>query len=415
MTRRCAGSRPLAATYYVAPSQHLGLEPLTATARVQRRPARSLGGDPGARAARARAEQLPAAAGDALSDAGRRAGRPRAGSRRDPDRGRAGARDSGARSSSACRNRRARTTITRRAGALARMTALPGAGGITAAWKMRVATGRRLRLGARRGSAATSRRRSSGEAALDGSVPPYSIPHVSDRSASPCRSPFEAGYMRGSPAARVRLLHRKLHRRAGARRGHGAAGVPDVAARRQSAARALPPGRGAARRNGTAAGAAARWASPAARPSARTSGWSPTRPSATTSGSRSTGWSPRSIAAASINPGLVDAADRRRADLGAGPGDRPGARMGRRNAARAAARRARPAADRRHARDRRRSSFRATAPPGGVSGLGTTVLAPAVANAIYAGTGKRMRALPFDPMARMTARPSRSRRGSASC
>jgi isoquinoline 1-oxidoreductase beta subunit len=38
-------------------------------------------------------------------------------------------------------------------------------------------------------------------------------------------------------------------------------------------------------------------------------------------------------------------------------------------------------------------------PPGGISGLGTTVVAPAVANAIYAATGKRMRALPFDPMA----------------
>jgi isoquinoline 1-oxidoreductase beta subunit len=35
-------------------------------------------------------------------------------------------------------------------------------------------------------------------------------------------------------------------------------------------------------------------------------------------------------------------------------------------------------------------------PPGGVSGLGTTVLAPAVANAIFAGTGRRLRDLPFD-------------------
>ena len=37
-------------------------------------------------------------------------------------------------------------------------------------------------------------------------------------------------------------------------------------------------------------------------------------------------------------------------------------------------------------------------PPGGVSGLGMAVLAPALANAIAASTGKRLRNLPFDPM-----------------
>jgi isoquinoline 1-oxidoreductase beta subunit len=37
--------------------------------------------------------------------------------------------------------------------------------------------------------------------------------------------------------------------------------------------------------------------------------------------------------------------------------------------------------------------------PGGISGLGCIPLAPAVANAIHAGSGRRLRALPFDLMA----------------
>jgi isoquinoline 1-oxidoreductase subunit beta len=37
--------------------------------------------------------------------------------------------------------------------------------------------------------------------------------------------------------------------------------------------------------------------------------------------------------------------------------------------------------------------------PGGLSGLGTLPVAPAVANAIHSGSGKRMRSLPFDMMA----------------
>ncbi|MDV3256549.1 MAG: molybdopterin-dependent oxidoreductase [Sphingomonas sp.] len=42
--------------------------------------------------------------------------------------------------------------------------------------------------------------------------------------------------------------------------------------------------------------------------------------------------------------------------------------------------------------------IRSDAGPGGISGLGMAVLAPAVANALAAGTGKRLRNLPFDPM-----------------
>jgi isoquinoline 1-oxidoreductase beta subunit len=39
-----------------------------------------------------------------------------------------------------------------------------------------------------------------------------------------------------------------------------------------------------------------------------------------------------------------------------------------------------------------------SAEPGGINGLGVAVLAPAVANAIHAGTGRRLRTLPFDVM-----------------
>ena len=82
-------------------------------------------------------------------------------------------------------------------GALARMTALPGEGGITAAWQMRVATADGL------GSAlarldGTDAPEKLGPTALDGAVPPYGIPHVRIEAVH-APLPFPAGYMRGSP------------------------------------------------------------------------------------------------------------------------------------------------------------------------------------------------------------------------
>jgi isoquinoline 1-oxidoreductase beta subunit len=80
---------------------------------------------------------------------------------------------------------------------MARMTALPGQGGITAAWKMRVATGDGLGAALAR-LARTDAPAKLGGTALDGSVPPYSIPNVSVE-AVPVQLPLTAGYMRGSP------------------------------------------------------------------------------------------------------------------------------------------------------------------------------------------------------------------------
>src|SRR5205085_11050262 len=82
-------------------------------------------------------------------------------------------------------------------GMIAKMMALPGAGGITAAWKMRVATGGGFgaALASLVGGDASDKL---GRPDLDGSAPPYAIPNVAvDAIQVPIV--YEAGYMRGSP------------------------------------------------------------------------------------------------------------------------------------------------------------------------------------------------------------------------
>jgi isoquinoline 1-oxidoreductase beta subunit len=182
------GSRPLAATYYAAPSQHLGLEPLSATARVK-------GGNvelwaatqsPGFSHAYAGLYPMPPGepAGRAMEadaapiaiELARAVGRP--------------VQVMLSQSSSQNHDRPS-------PGAMARMTALPDAGGITAAWARRIATadglGSALARLADRGPPAKLDR-----SALEGAVPPYAIPNVRiDVVKVPL--PFAPGYMRGSP------------------------------------------------------------------------------------------------------------------------------------------------------------------------------------------------------------------------
>ena len=182
------GSHPLAATYYVAPSQHLGLEPVTATARTANgktelwAPTQAPGfgvsgaalyplppGEPAGRSMESDATPIAIALANAV-------GRP--------------VQVILSQSSSQNHDRVS-------PGALARMTALPGTGGITAAWNIRVATAYGLGSALARLSGKDTPG-TLGQTALDGSVPPYSIPNVRVEAAHP-DLPFTAGYMRGSP------------------------------------------------------------------------------------------------------------------------------------------------------------------------------------------------------------------------
>jgi isoquinoline 1-oxidoreductase beta subunit len=192
------GSRPLAATYFVAPSLHLGLEPLTATARFSHgrlevwAPTQSpaLARKAAAHAARLSESDVAlypmpvgAPSGRALeSDAipyavelARRVDAP----------------VQVALSQSANQNHDLLS-----AGALALMTALPGEGGITAAWKMEVATVNGMQHAMSR-LLDTDNKGRLARIAVTG-LPPYAIPNVTIEAVR-ADPPFACGYMRGSP------------------------------------------------------------------------------------------------------------------------------------------------------------------------------------------------------------------------
>lgn len=382
------GSRPLAATYYVAPSLHLGLEPVTATARLSPQGVEVWAGTqaPGFGREFADTTLYPLAigepAGRALEpdavpiavDLARELKRP--------------IQVVLSQSSSQNHDRVA-------PGALARMTALPGAGGITAAWAMKVATADGL------GSALTRLDESQasdkfGKNALDGAIPPYAIPHVRIESVH-AQLPFEAGYMRGSPQRELCFFTEsfidELARAAGleplAFRMAMLGSDPRLARCLQGAARLAQWDGGGPGSTMGIAGCSAYGSHIGLIAMASIGGDQRVkvhRLAAAVDCGRvmNTGLVSQQIEAGLIwalaqatvpSPEWVAGMPLARLLGGVGLpriGDVPEISV---------------------------EVIPSSEAPGGVSGLGTTVLAPAVANAIFAGTGKRMRSLPFDPTA----------------
>jgi isoquinoline 1-oxidoreductase beta subunit len=377
------GSRALAATYYAAPSQHLGLEPLTATARVTpdgaelwaATQAPGFGedystlyplppGEPAGRAMEADAAPIALALARAV-------GRP--------------VQVVLPQASSQNQDRVA-------PGALARISALPGAGGVTAAWSMRVATadGTGAAFARLAGEAAPTKL---GRTALDGSVPPYSIPNVRIEAVR-ADVPFTAGYMRGSPQREFAFFTESFIDEL----AH-AGGIEPLAFRMS-----MLGGNGRLARCLQAAARLASWDGGAAGSTMGIAGASAFGSHIGLVATASIGDDQRvkvhrliaavdcgsvvnsSIAAQQVEAGLIWALAQATVPspewIAGMPRARPFGELGLPRLG--------------DVPQIHVEIIPSSEAPGGLSGLGTLPLAAAVANAIHAGSGKRLRSLPFD-------------------
>ncbi|HEX3422278.1 MAG TPA: molybdopterin cofactor-binding domain-containing protein [Sphingomicrobium sp.] len=391
------GSRPLAATYFVAPAQHLGLEPLSATARFTGNrlevwvptQAPGLSRDAAALAARIPSSDVtlyPMAVGEPAGRAlepdampyaimlARQLGRP----------------VQATLSQSATQNHDLVSS-----GALARMMALPGEDGITAAWKMEVASVDGMGSALRRMLDIQDKReliRTSTSA-----LPPYAIPNVTIEATSPAL-PYRTGYMRGSPFREFAFFTESF-----ADELAHAAGLEPLSFRMS-----LLGDNGRLARCLQGAARLAKWDGGAPGSTMGIAGCSAYGSHIGLVANASIGSDQmvkvdrlvaavdcgqivnRSLVEQQIEAGLLwglAQASVAKPEWVAGmPRARPIGAMGlpRLSAIPQIEVEIIPSSD----------------SPGGVSGLGTSVLAPAVANAVFAATGKRMRELPFDPMTR---------------
>jgi isoquinoline 1-oxidoreductase beta subunit len=276
-------------------------------------------------------------------------------------------------------------------GALARMTALPGAGGITAALRMRVATTDGL-------AAALTRlgNKSSGDRWKAAFEAPYAIPNV-DIGAVPADLPISVGYMRGSPEREIAFFVESFIDELAR-----AAGMEPLAFRMS-----MLGGNGRLARCLQGAARLAQWDGGGAGSEMGLAGCS------------AFGSHIGLVATAHIAPDQTVKVDRLFAAVDCGRVVNEGLVRQQIEAgliwalgqativapewisgmprARAFGTLALPRIA--NAPQVMVEILPSSEAPGGVAGLGTTPLAPAVANAVFAATGKRMRSLPFDPMA----------------
>ena len=389
------GFRPLTATYFVAPSQHLGLEPLTATARFD-----------GGRLEVWVPTQAPGAAREA---AARVAGISEANLTLYPmpagePAGQALESQAVAQAVELARvlKKPVQATLSQStsqnqdlvaAGALARMTALPGEGGITAAWKMEVVTADGMASSIERMFDVEDKRKLI-RAAIGG-MPPYSIPNVTIEAVHPSL-PFRIGYMRGSPHREFAFFTESFIDELAR-----AAGTEPLAFRM-----ALLGGNGRLAR--------------CLQGAARLAQWDGGGPGSTMglAGCSAFGSHIGLVANVSIRSDQRVKVERLVAAVDCGRAINSGLVVQQVEAGLmwALAQATVPAPEWVAAMPRARpigglglprvgdtpqivvDVIPSSDPPGGISGLGTTVLAPAVANAVHAATGRRMRSLPFDPM-----------------
>jgi isoquinoline 1-oxidoreductase beta subunit len=382
------GSRPLAATYWVEPSLHLGLEPLTATARVS--------GDQVEVWAPAQAPDLAARSAGAILYP-MAVGQPA---------GRALESDAIPIAVELARALKAPVQVTlpqsasqnhdrSSPGALARMTALPGQGGITAAWQMRVATGDGIGSAIARLTDAGEPGKL-GEAAIDGAAPPYSIPDVRvEAVAVPAAA--NAGYMRGSPQREYCFFTEsfvdELAHAAGfeplAFRMSMLGGNPRLARCLQAAAQ-LAQWDGGGRGSSMGIAGCSAYGSHIALVATATIGDDQRIKVHRLAAAVDCGRIVNSgLVTQQVAGGLMWAMAQATVPAPEWVAGMPRARLlGALGLPRIG-----------DTPDISIQLLKGNQPPGGVSGLGTTVLAPAVANAIYAATGRRLRELPFNLIA----------------